>query len=184
MRSFPRRLIKHSSWRGEHPRQHVVLLVVPLVLVLLFVLHLFLIFIVTAKNCWDSLIPFRIFSTHFVSFMGSKIWSWGEGGAWSTPGRGCCAYGDGLTIDDWRSSRGRWIIWWQRVRFIQVHNLLHLGICLAFHGKDRKDCKENDFGWEVEGWSVGCNSMFVTFRRAHTLFEGHTHSCEKGNWMR
>jgi len=92
----------------------------------------------------------------------------GGGRAWSTPGRGCCAYGDGLTIDDWRSSRGRWITWWQRVRFIQVHNLLHLGICLAFHGKDRKDCKENDFGWKVEGWSVGCNSMFVTFRRAHT----------------
>ena len=99
MRSFPRRLIKHSSWRGEHPQQHAVLLV-PLVLVLLFVLHLFLIFIVTAKNCWDSLIPFRIFSTHFVSFMGSKIWSWGEGGGMiNTRPRLLCLWG---WFDDWR----------------------------------------------------------------------------------
>ena len=157
LRSFPRRLIKHSSWWGEHPRQHAVLLLVSIVVVLLFVLHLFLIFIVTAKNCWDTLIPFRICSAHLIL---------GGGGAWSTPRCGCCGYGDGLTIDDWRSSRGRWIIWWQRVRFSQAHNLLHLGICLGFHGQqDRNDCEQNDFGWEVEGWSVGCNSMF---RRAQT----------------
>jgi len=164
MHSFPRRLIKHSSWRGEHPQQHAVLLllVVSIVVVLLFILHLFLIFIVTAKNCWDTLIPFRICSAH-SSLAGRRFDP--RGGGMTTPSCGCCGYGDGLTIDDWRSSRGRWIIWWQRVRFTQAHNLLHLGICLDFHGKDRNDCEQNDFGWEVEGWSVGCNSMF---RQAQT----------------
>jgi len=75
----------------------VLLLVVSIVVVLLFVLQLFLIFIVTAKNCWDTLIPFRICSAH-SSLVGRRFDS--GGGGMTTPSCGCCGYGDGLTIDD------------------------------------------------------------------------------------